>query len=218
MQTARVAKEALAAEIGARRVTLKGMGGSAAGGALGRAAEAMAEAGLKKAGQVAAGPRLQFPPCCCNCMTETRVRPVESTSIVNRGVAYLFRFAIPHCSACADTANRKRLGFMGLLAAFLAISVPVGIVMLGVGAATNRDWIISASLLVAPALGVGLPWAWRKLRRPRPGQASRYQAVYVSGIDVELSGVPTGFTLAFENDAYATRFSALNRAPKGGNA
>lgn len=212
MKAARVPKEVLAAEIVAGRVTVKGMGGSAATGALGRAADAIAAAGLKKAGQIPGGKRLQFPPCCCNCLSEDRrVRPVESTSVVNLAVAYMFRFAIPHCFACSDTANRKRPGTMGMIAAFLAIAVPIGIAMLAAGAATNRDWVIYASLIVGPLAGVVLPQAWMRARRPRPGQASRYQAAYVSGLEIDFGGLPTGFTIAFENSAYASRFLALNR-------
>lgn len=48
-------------------------------------------------------------------------------------------------------------------------------------------------------------------RKPRPGQASRYQAVYASAIDVEFSGQPTSFVLTFESDTFGTRFVALNK-------
>jgi hypothetical protein len=50
------------------------------------------------------------------------------------------------------------------------------------------------------------------MRRPRPGQASRYQAVYASAVDVDFSGVPRSFTLTFENNGYAARFVSLNQA------
>lgn len=212
MIAVRVPKEALAAEIAAGRITVKGMGGSAATGALGRAADAIAVAGLKKAAQVAEGYRLRFPPCCCNCLSQSEgVRPVESTSIVNRGVAYLFRFAIPHCGVCSDTANRMRLGVMGLIAAFLVVSISTGIAMVAAGAATNRDWLIHAAVIVGPLAGVALPQGWMKARRPHQGQASRYQAVYVSGLEIDLAGVPSSFTIRFENPDYARRFVKLNR-------
>ena len=213
MKEARIPKEVLAAEIRAGRVTVKGMGGSRVTGAVGRAADAIAAAGLRKAADVLqAGQGLRFPPYCCNCLSEGRqVRPVASTSVVNRGVAYLFRFAIPHCAACGATANRTRPGMMGLLAAFLGVSVPVGIAMVAAGAATNRDALISASFIVAPLVGLALPYVWMKTRRPRRGQASHYQAVYVSQLDIDFSGVPTSFTLMFENAMYASRFVALNR-------
>jgi len=208
-----IPKEVLGAKIRAGRVTLGGMGGSATLGVLGKAAEAVAVAGLKKAGQAErVGAALQFPGCCCNCLGEgPQLRPVESASIVNRGVAYTFRFRVPHCRACAETAGRKRPGLMGMLAAFLAISVPIGIALLAAGAATNRDSLIVASFVVAPLAGLALPFAWARLRRARPGQASRYQAVFASSIDVGLSGVPEGFALSFENPAYAARFVALNK-------
>jgi hypothetical protein len=83
--------------------------------------------------------------------------------------------------------------------------------MLFVGAATNHDWLIYSSLLVGPLAGVALPQAWLRARRPRPGMASRYQAVYVSGLEIDFGGQPTGFTMTFENPAYASRFVALNR-------
>jgi hypothetical protein len=212
MKKVRIPKAVLAAEIGAGRVTLMGMGGSAATGALGRAAEAIAATGLEKAAKDPGGTRLQFPPCCCNCLSGAgRVRPVESTSIVNLGVAYVFRFAIPHCAACSDTANRKRPGLMGLIAAFLVISLPIGIAILAAGAALNRDGLVYAALLVGPLAGVVLPQAWMMALRPRRGQASRYQSVYVSSLDTGFAGLPNSCTMTFENSAYGSRFVALNR-------
>jgi len=194
------------------RITVGGVANIGRVGFVLKAAGAVAAAGLNKAAASAtAKQELQFPSCCCNCLAERGVRPVESFSTVNRGVAYTFGFRIPHCSVCADTANRKRPGLMGMLAAFLGVSVPVGIAMLGVGAATNRDGLITASLVAAPLAGLALPYLWVKARRPRAGQASRYQAVYASGIDIDFSGTPNGFTLAFENPTYARRFVDLNR-------
>jgi hypothetical protein len=100
---------------------------------------------------------------------------------------------------------------MGLIAAFLAISVPVGIVMLAFGAASNRDWLIMSSFVIAPLAGFLLPRAWIGARRPRAGQSSRYQAVFASAVDVSGSGAANGFTLTFENGTYARRFLDLNK-------
>jgi hypothetical protein len=208
MKVVKIPKEVLAAEIRAGRVTLFRMAGRAASGPMSGTVDAVATAGLAKAGQAGeSGAVLLWPECCCTCLKKGgQVRPVESTSIANRVVAYVFKFRVPHCPTCAKTANRKRPGAMGLAAAFLALSVPVIIVMMGVGAATNRDGLIMGSFVVGPLVGLAVPYAWRKLRRPR------YQAVHVSDIEVGLSGVPTGFTVAFESDAYAAQFVALNRA------
>jgi hypothetical protein len=136
---------------------------------------------------------------------------IESTSIVNVGVSYEFRLPLPHCRACADTANRKRPGAMGMLAAFLAVAVPVGILMLGFGAASNRDWMIMSSFVVGAVAGIAVPYAWIRARRPRAGQSTRYQAVYASGVDRDGLGAASGFTLRFENPAYCREFLDLNR-------
>ncbi len=213
MVSIRIPGDVLAAELRAGRVTVGGLGGSAAMGALGHVASAIAAHGLKKAGEAGqdvAG--LRFPPCCCNCLaTGNRVRPIESVSVVNRGVAYTFRLQIPHCARCADTASRKRPGAMGMLAAFLAVSVPVMIVLLGFGLANNKDGLVGSSFVVGPAAGVAVPLLWSRRRRPLPGQASAYQPTYASAIEVDFSGVPKSFTLTFENASYADRFVALNK-------
>lgn len=214
MDVVRIQEAILGAEIRAGHVTLFRMAGTAASGRLGAVIDVVADVGLKKAGQTGeGGAALQWPDCCCKCVSKGRqVRGIESASIVNHGVGYVFRFAVPHCPSCADTANRKRPGVMGMVAAFLAVSVPVAIGMVAVGAATERDWLIVGSLLGGPLAGIVFPYAWMKLRRPRAGRGSRYQAVYVSDIEVTLTGVPTGFALAFENAAYASRFVALNKS------
>jgi hypothetical protein len=214
MQMVRISKDSLAAEIRAGRVTLFRVAGSAASGRLGGAIDAVADAGLKKAAEAAeGGPVLQWPDSCCKCGTRGKqVRGIESASAANRGVAYVFTFVVPHCPTCADTANRKRAGVMGMLAAFLAVSVPVAIGMIAAGAATNHDSLMLLALLVGPLAGIAVPYAWARVRRRQVGRGSRYQAVYVSDIEVGLAGVPTGFTLAFENDAYASRFVSMNRA------
>jgi hypothetical protein len=213
MKMVRIPAEVLATEIRSGRVTVGTLGGSAATGALGHMASNVAATGLEKAGEVGQQSQgLQFPPYCCNCLASgNRVRPIETASIVNRGVPYTFKLRVPHCANCSDTAKRKRPGMMGMLAAFLAVSVPVIIVMLGAGAANNSDGLMGASLIVGPAVGVLVPYLWTRMRKPRPGQASRYQAAYASAIDVEFSGQPKSFTLTFENDLYAGKFIALNK-------
>lgn len=212
MRAAQVPKDVLAAEIRAGRVTVGSMGNPALLHGLGAVVDAVAARGLEKAAQGApASKLLRFPVACCNCLAEARVRAVDSASIVNRGVPYTFRFAIPHCGGCLDTANRKRPGLMGFFAAFLAVGLPVLLAFMLWGAATNRDGLIAAAFVAGPLAGLALPWAWTKLRRPRVGQSSRYQAVYASEVDVGLSGVPEGFVLSFANPAYAARFAALNR-------
>jgi hypothetical protein len=213
MKSIRVPAEVLATEIRNGHVAVGTLGGSAATGALGHVASEMAAKGLRtaaEAGQPAAG--LRFPPHCCNCLASgSRVRPVETASIVNRGVAYTFTFPVPHCGNCTDTAKRKRPGMLGTMAAFLTVSVPAIIVMLGFGAAYNNDALIGASLVAGPALGIAIPYLWTRMRKPRPGQASWYQAAYVSAVEVAFSGVPKSFTLTFENDAYADKFISLNK-------
>jgi hypothetical protein len=213
MRSARIPADVLAVEIRSGHVTVGGLGGSHAMGAIGAVASQMAASGLKKAGDVpGAASGLRFPPNCCNCLASgPQVRSVESLSIVNRGVPYSFKFRIGHCVACADTADRKRPGAMGLVAAFLAIAVPVSIVALGVGMAYEIQSLIVGSLLIGPAMGIAVPWLWLRMRRPRPGQVTRYQAVYASAIDVDMSGMPKGFTMSFENDAFGDRFVAMNR-------
>jgi hypothetical protein len=214
MQMVRIPKEILGAEIQAGRVSLFRIAGTAAAGRLGGVVDLVADAGLKKAGEASdGGAVLQWPDCCCKCVSKGKqVRAVESASVVNKGVAYVFRFLVPHCSLCADTANAKRAGVMGLLAAFLSVSVPVAIVMLGFGAATNRDWLIVGSFVVGPLAGIAVPYLWMKARGSRAGRGSRYQAVYVSDLEMTSTAVPVAFTLAFENPAYASRFVALNKA------
>ena len=213
MKSARIPADVLAVEIRSGHASVGGLGGSHAAGALGAVASQVAKAGLKKAGEIGQQTTgLRFPPFCCNCLASgSRVTSVESLSIVNRGVPYSFRFRIGHCVACVDTANRKRPGAMGMLAAFLVVAVPVSIVVFGVGVANEHNGLMAASMIVGPAVGIAVPWLWTRMRKPRPGQATRYQAVYASGVDVDFSGVPKGFTLAFENDAYGERFLALNR-------
>ena len=164
MRLARIPADVLAVEIRSGHVTVGGLGGSHAMGAIGAVASQMAASGLKKA-----------------------------------------------CVACADTANRKRPGAMGLVAAFLAIAAPVSIVVLGVGMAYEIESLMVGSLLIGPAVGIAVPWLWLRMRRPRPGQATRYQAAHASAIDVDMSGMPRGFTMSFENDAFGDRFVAMNR-------
>jgi hypothetical protein len=210
MKTVTIPSDVFATEIRAGRI----QSGEGAVNVVGDIAAALAADGLKKA---ASGPiskrGLLFPPVCCNCLAGgSNVRSVDSYSIVNRGVAYTFRFAIPHCPECFATANRKRPGVLGFVAGILGISVPLGITIALVGAANNIDALIYGSLLAAPAVAAALIWGWIKLvRRPRGRQASAYQAVYANGIDVMFAGTPTGFDLVFENEAYADRFIAMNR-------
>jgi hypothetical protein len=205
-----IPREVLGAEIRSGRVST---GKSGIGGAVGGAAAGLAASGLQKAAKGVGDKTLQFPGSCCNCLTEgTSVRPVESVSIVNRGVPYTFRFTIPHCASCRDTANRKRLGVMGLFAIFFASSVLIGIAFAIAGAMLERGGLTSASFVAGPLAGLAVAIAAAKARRPRPGQASAHQAVYVSGMDVEFSGTPKGAVLAFANDAYADRFLVANGA------
>lgn len=211
MRRMRIPNRVLAAEVRAGHLSVDARGVATATGVLGGVVGGLAASGLKKAAQSdTTGAPLKFPRACCNCMATGRVRALESASVVNRGADYTFRFMVPHCSRCAGTASRKRPGVLGLAAAFLAISVPVFILMLGFGAAINLDALITAGFIVAPLLGLGLPYAWTVLRRAAPGQSSRYQAVYAAALSAGLSGEPTDFTLAFENDAYALQFLRLN--------
>ena len=129
MKEIRASREALGALVRTGRVRMGKTANVARVGFVMRAANTMAASGLEKAAESGeSASALQFPPVCCNCLAERGVRPIESRSTVNKGVDYLFRLPIPHCTACADTANRQRPGAMGLAAAFLAIAVPVGIV------------------------------------------------------------------------------------------
>jgi hypothetical protein len=210
MKRVRVPREALAYEIRAGRVTT---GGAGFGGAIGGAAAGVATAGLKKATAAAGSSGLQFPPCCCNCLAEgPGVRPVESVSVVNRGVAYTFRFPVPHCASCRDTANRKRLGAMGHFALFLAASVLTGIAIAIAGQSLGSSGLTSASFIAGPVIGLAVAIAWSQARRPRPGQSSAYQAVFVSSLDVEFSGTPKAAVIAFANAGYADRFTVSNGA------
>jgi hypothetical protein len=214
MQTVRIPKKALGAEIRAGRVSLFRMGGVAAAGPLGGVMDLVADAGIAKAGQAGEGGAvLQWPDCCCKCLSKGKqVEAIESASVANRGVAYVFRFPVPHCSVCADTANRKRPGSLGLLAAGLVVAAVVAIGMITVGAVTNRDFLVGGSILGGPLAGILVPYAWTKVGRSRAARGSRYQAVYVSDIEVTATGVPVGFAIAFENAAYAARFEGVNRA------
>jgi hypothetical protein len=203
--------EVFAAEIRAGRID-SGDAASALGVA-GAIAAGLASEGLYRASQESEGQCLFFPAACCNCLREgTLVQPIESVSVVNRAVAYTFRFPVPHCPDCARTANRKRPGVLGYVGAALGLGVPAGIVIAGFGSAYNLDVLIYGAILAGPALGAALMLLWVTLvRRPRGRQASAYQAVYATGIDVILGGTPSGFDLVFENAAYADRFIALNR-------
>lgn len=213
MKQIQIPKEILAAEIRAGYVTLSGEGIKTAAGALGDVAAARAESGLKKTAESSRdGTELKFPPGCCNCLQDgMQVRSIGTSSMVSRGVEYSFRFQVPHCRNCAKTANRQRPGFLGRVAAFLIVGFPVFLFLLFYGAFTENETLLISSVVLGPLAGLALPPVWMKLRRPKAGQSSRYQAVYVSSIDVDLSGEPDGFTLAFENERYADRFLALNQ-------
>ncbi len=221
MKRIRIPKEVMAVELRDGRVTA-GLGvgtagavlGGAVGGAAGGAATQLAVAGIQNAASAVQPSKaaMQFPSACCNCLAEgPQVRLHDSVSILNRGVAYVFRFPIPHCTSCADTANRKRPDLFGTFAVFLATSILVSIALGFWGKEINSGALTSASFFVGPLVGMALTGAWANRRRPRPGQASPYQAVHVSRLDMEFSGTPKGFELEFANSAYADRFLALNR-------
>ena len=168
MRKINASRELLATLARGGRVTVGRAANIATVGFVMRAAGAVAQSGLKKASDSPSlGRELRFPNCCCNCLGESGVRPVESSSIVNHGVAYTFRLPIPHCRDCAETANRKRPGLMGQAAAFIAISVSIGIVMLGVGVGLDRDDVIFGGLILAPVAGVLFPYLWARARRSR---------------------------------------------------
>jgi len=210
MRRAYLPREVIAAAVRSGRIAA---GKSAIGGALGGAAAGLAASGLKKAAaQEASEAEIQFPSTCCNCLAMgPSIQPVESKSVVNRGVAYTFSLPIPHCPACKHTANRKRLGLMGLFAVFIASSLLIGIAVAIAGGVLERDGWMSASPVLGLLAGVAVTTLTAKARRPRPGQASAYQAVYASALDVEFSGTPTGAVLSFANDVYGSRFIAANR-------
>jgi len=182
---------------------------------IGDVAAALASDGLQRAGTGPAGPKgLLFPPVCCNCLSAgSRVRSIESASIVNRSVAYTFWFDIPHCRGCIDTANRRRPGVLALIGSVLGMGVPLGIVIALVALAYDSDALLGGAIVIGPAIAAALVWGWIKIiRRPRGGQSSGYQAVYATGLDVEFtSGKPTAFELVFTNETYADRFVAMNR-------
>jgi hypothetical protein len=208
MKKVEIPSEVLAAEIRAGHVH----SGEGAISVIGDVAAALAAEGLHQAAAGPAGPkRLLFPPVCCNCLASgSRVRSIESASIVNRGVAYTFWFDIPHCLSCIDTANRRRPGVLGLIGSVLGIGVPLGIAIAVTALAYDIDALIAGSM--GPGIAAALMWGWIKIvRRPRDGQASGYQAVYATGLEVQSSGAPTGFELVFANDGYADRFVTMNR-------
>ena len=211
MKKVEIPSEVLAAEIRAGHVH----SGEGAISVIGDVAAAVAAEGLHKAARGPAGPkRLLFPPVCCNCLASgSRVRSIESASIVNRSVAYTFWFDIPHCLSCIDTANRRRPGVLGLIGSILGIGVPLGFVIGVTALVYNIDALILGSIVLGPLIAAALTLGWIKIvRRPRDGQSSGYQAVYATGLDVEFSsGKPTGFELVFANDGYADRFVTMNR-------
>jgi hypothetical protein len=128
--------------------------------------------------------------------------------IVGMVVPYTVRLAIPHCSSCVDTANRRRLGSTGPFAIFLAFSI--SIVLAIVGIATERNRWTRASFVVGPLVGLALIIAWSRRRRPGAAQTTAFQAVRVSRLDLDCSGVPRGAVLSFANSTYGDRFLALN--------
>lgn len=209
MKRAYIPRDVLATEIRSGRVEA---GNGPIGGALGGAAAGLATRGLEKAA-ASTGGTLEFPPCCSNCLAEDHsVQPIESVSTVNRGVPYTFRLLVPYCAACKDTANRKRLGALGLFAVFFAASVLIGIAVAIVGEVIGPAWLIPVSLGVGPVAGLAVSVAFAKARRPRAGQSSAHQAVFASALDIEFSGAPKGAVVSFANDDYADRFVAANRA------
>ena len=140
------------------------------------------------------------------------VTPVDSTSVVNKGVAYTFAFRLPHCPTCAPTANRKRGGDLAFFAVFLTIGFIATIGLLVLGLSLESQILIAGSFVGGPIAGILLPWAWSALRPGHKGRGSRHQAVYASALDLTTTAVPTGFELTFENAAYASRFITLNRS------
>ena len=140
-----IPRDVLAGEIRAGRLTT---GGAGFGGAVGGAAAAIAAAGLKNATEASGKADLQFPPRCCNCLAEgPSVRPTDSVSVVNRGVAYTFRLPVPHCPGCQETANRTRPGFLGLFAVLFASSILIGIGVAIAGAALGRSSTAAVAFL-----------------------------------------------------------------------
>ena len=214
MALVRVPKEVLGAEIRAGRVFLFRIAGrAAAGGRLGGTVDAVAESGLKKAAQEAGAAELLWPDCCCKCLGRGKdLRAVRSESIANHAVAYVFRFAVPHCSVCAETASRKRAGALGMVAVGLAAALVTWIGMMLAGGLMDQDWLASGAIAGGVVAGVLVPFAWSRLRSSRGRRGSRYQAVSAASISLSATAVPTGVTLAFENAAYASRVVALNKA------
>ena len=214
MALVRVPKEVLGAEIRAGRVSLFKIAGKAFAVRSGGTVDAVAESGLKKAAQEAGGAaELLWPECCCKCLGRSKdLRAVRSESIANHVVAYVFRFAIPHCSVCAPTANRKRAGALGMVAVGLAAALVTWIGMMLAGGLMDQDWLASGAIVGGLVAGVLVPFAWSRLRSSQGRRGSRYQAVSAASISLSAAGVPTGVTLAFENAAYASRVVALNKA------
>jgi hypothetical protein len=101
---------------------------------------------------------------------------------------------------------------MGLFAIWFASSILTGIAVAVLGESLERSGLTQASFWLGPLVGLVVTVASSQWRRPRPGQASAHQAVFVSKLEMEFSGAPKGAILAFANNAYADRFMAANRS------
>jgi len=168
--------------------------------------------------EIADGLGVSFPQnLCCNCGSTKQLQTIEQDTRVTRyffggGSELTFKFPLPFCPNCENSAKKRPGGFVKKVLVFLLISVIFSFVLTIGGMALDMRWLVAHFYTISIPLAIAFIFFFYLRRRPKGDQTSFYQPVRINKLKQEfVSGMITAIHLTFTNVSFAKEFFKQNK-------
>lgn len=122
-----------------------------------------------------------------------------------------FHLPLPFCELCEASSRRRAPSLFKIFLLMTLVSLAALAVAMAIGMAFDSLPILDNAGMVSVPVGIVVVGVWYSTRRKAPGQSSFYQPVRITRLRRELlSDQVRGVRFLMTNSLYAERFKALN--------